>query len=582
MALVLGLLACGASPERPVLTVGTRSVPLKELESGFWAFTASDSTARPDTVSLHRYVRSLADKILTETLAEETITELEPARADRVLEFSEQSYVEALRKEAYGSAYQVSDRDLKAAWEKLGRRLHLRYMLVGTQQEAREIRAALEQGAVFAKIAQQKSLDPSTREKGGDIGFISYLDLDPLTRDDIFSLPVGGISEPIVWGEGYQIFQVVEEQSNEGRGTIQEERRRLEQGVVTKSVRTAKARFEEQLLEKYHYQMDPAQVAWMTVLLREKTKGINRGEDLQALGAQEDGSAVAASDPVPWTGLPVPLADTSRVLATFDPPKGRVTPLMIFDQLFSHPMPTWPRFESGTDVENLLRELVLERFELREALARKIDQRPEIKEMLAAHLREVKGRQFNRNEVRAKVRPTDEEMRAYYDSHLPEFAEQERRRFVAINLNDRGKAQRAAELLRAGKSTEEVRVTVAAADTSWKSTGDAGTPLLTYGRSPLLDDVIFRLPLNGVSDPIPVGNGYTVAKVIELLPFRQKPFDEVKITIQTGMVDKRVGARLKELLDEGRKRHPVTIDWEAVDRARLRAPEGAKAAGSSG
>ena len=110
-------------------------------------------------------------------------TELEPARADRVQEFNEKTWVDQLRQDEYGSAYKPSDRDLKAAWEKLGRRLHLRYMLVASMPEANEIRSALEQGAVFAKIAEQRSQDPESRAQGGDIGFVSYLDLDPLSRD---------------------------------------------------------------------------------------------------------------------------------------------------------------------------------------------------------------------------------------------------------------------------------------------------------------------------------------------------------------------------------------------------------------
>ncbi|MFN8548870.1 MAG: peptidylprolyl isomerase, partial [Candidatus Eisenbacteria bacterium] len=345
-SVLLTLLACGATQDQPAIKVGARTVGLRELEEGFWDYVAADSSARPDTASLRRYVQKTVDRVLSEILAEAAITELEPARFDRVQEFNEKTWVDVLRQEEFGSAYHPTDRELKAAWEKLGRRLHLRYMLLASEAEANEIRGALEQGAVFAKIAEQRSQDAESRAKGGDIGFVSYLDVDPLSRDDIFSLPVGGISRPIPWGNGYQIFQVVQEQANDGRGTLAEERRRLEQGIVTKSVRNARDRYEKMLLEKYHFKMDPEQVAWMTVLLRERTKNVNRGEDLKALGAQEDGTASATSSPLPWTGSPVPPADTSRVLATFDPPQGRVTPLLLFDQLFSHPMPTWPRFES--------------------------------------------------------------------------------------------------------------------------------------------------------------------------------------------------------------------------------------------
>lgn len=568
VALLLAVLGCGTGKEPIAIRVGDTEISLAEFERSFWTAAKKDSSLRADSTGIHRHARSLADQLLIDAIARVEDPELEPMRADRMEEFKERLYVEALRKEMYGAAYNVGERDLKDAWEKLGRRLRLNYLAVRTEAEANEIRAALQQGAIFSKIAEQRSLDERSRAGGGDLGWISYLDLDPLTRDDIFALQKGEISRPILYAGAFQLFQVVDEQANDGRGTLKEETLRLTQGLQMKLVRRAKEQYEQNLLQKYHYTVDPAEVAFMTVLLRERTRGVNRGEDLTALGAKDDGTAVATQGTLPWTGPPVPPADTSRTVATFDPPDGRVTPLLLFDQLLSHPMPTWPKFETGADVEELLRELVLERLEIREALARKIDTRPEIQREIAEQLRDVRGRQWTRNHVRPKLRPSEEELRAYYDSHLAEFATAETRRFVAINVRDQEVARKARALLVAGKATEEIRRAVAAGDTSWATTGDSGTPPLTYGRSPMLDDVIFNLPMNGVSEPLPVGSTWTVAKVIEINPFVQKPFEEVKIALQSRIVDQRLGPWMKQRLAQARSEHPVTIDWAVVDRAR--------------
>jgi parvulin-like peptidyl-prolyl isomerase len=90
--------------------------------------------------------------------------------------------------------------------------VHARHILVATQEEAEAILDQLRDGGDFALLAQTFSLDVSTREQGGDLGFFPRgLLLAPELEDIAFSLAPGEISD-VVHSEllGYHVVQVLE------------------------------------------------------------------------------------------------------------------------------------------------------------------------------------------------------------------------------------------------------------------------------------------------------------------------------------------------------------------------------------
>ena len=84
------------------------------------------------------------------------------------------------------------------------------HILLRTEEEAKEVLSQLKAGADFAELAKEKSTDPITKEKGGDLGFFSRGRMTPAFEQAIFALEVGETSEVVKTPYGYHIIKVVE------------------------------------------------------------------------------------------------------------------------------------------------------------------------------------------------------------------------------------------------------------------------------------------------------------------------------------------------------------------------------------
>ena len=89
--------------------------------------------------------------------------------------------------------------------------VHARHILVDTEAEAVNVLNRLQSGEDFAALAASLSLDVTTRENGGDLGwFVEGELLEPLLTQVAFSLNSGEIGGPVATRLGYHIIQTLE------------------------------------------------------------------------------------------------------------------------------------------------------------------------------------------------------------------------------------------------------------------------------------------------------------------------------------------------------------------------------------
>ena len=80
-----------------------------------------------------------------------------------------------------------------------------------TRKKAAEIRAqAVRPRADFAELARKYSQEPSSGDKGGDVGWLRDPDLIPVAREALTALADGAVSQPVRMADGWHIMKLLE------------------------------------------------------------------------------------------------------------------------------------------------------------------------------------------------------------------------------------------------------------------------------------------------------------------------------------------------------------------------------------
>ncbi len=154
-------------------------------------------------------VRSAETEIITEVYLR-----------DRVLEHATE---DALRAEYEARRATLGDEE----------KVRARHILLETEEEARDVITNLDQGAVFADLARDRSTGPSGAQ-GGDLGWFTRGNMVPEFSDAAFSLSPGEYTtEPVRTDFGWHVILLEERQ--EGRVPEFEEARQELERIVAKA-----------------------------------------------------------------------------------------------------------------------------------------------------------------------------------------------------------------------------------------------------------------------------------------------------------------------------------------------------------
>jgi foldase protein PrsA len=110
----------------------------------------------------------------------------------------------------------VSESDIKAYFDKnrtqfdKPEQVRARHILVADPAKAKEVLAKLKAGGSWDALAKQYSTDPSSKDKGGELGFFGRGQMVPAFQDAAFGAKVGQIVGPVKSPFGYHIIQVEE------------------------------------------------------------------------------------------------------------------------------------------------------------------------------------------------------------------------------------------------------------------------------------------------------------------------------------------------------------------------------------
>lgn len=190
----------------------------KQIKQSVYDYIAKDATARGQKVDA-QVKEAIVNKLVDSELVYQ---EAQKLGLDKQADYVARE--ELARRELLTSAYlqdyvkknPISDADTKAAYEQYKKaygekEFSARHILVKTEAEAKEIIAQLNKGGDFSKIAKEKSLDPGSKDKGGDLGWFSPATMVKPFSDAVAVLPKGSVSaSPVQTQFGWHVIKLVD------------------------------------------------------------------------------------------------------------------------------------------------------------------------------------------------------------------------------------------------------------------------------------------------------------------------------------------------------------------------------------
>lgn len=228
----------------------------------------------------------------------------------------------------------------------------------------------------------------------------------------------------------------------------------------------------------------------------------------------------------------------------------------------------------------------------------------EIEEALNRQWGETKASvvRFALEETRRSLKPSDEELEAFYKEHAATYITPERRKveFVEFKLTEKTAAdQRAEALSKLGekafdftekflniesgaalpdfkKAAAQANLTVQTSD--WLTQENPALPQL---QKPELARVVFELTENNpVADYLPLSDGFIVFHLLEIQPSQPIPFQEITARVREDFVQQRAVQLTQEQVaafcEAARKKMAEGLSWDkavaALDRKAINLP----------
>jgi foldase protein PrsA len=131
--------------------------------------------------------------------------------------------LDLLRQKAAMKDIKVTEEEMKQYYNEYKPKVKASHILVDDEKTANEIKAKLDKGEDFAKLAKEYSKDPGSAEKGGDLGWFGPGKMVKEFEDAAYALKVGEISKPVKSDFGYHIIKVTDKEEKKSFEEMKEE-----------------------------------------------------------------------------------------------------------------------------------------------------------------------------------------------------------------------------------------------------------------------------------------------------------------------------------------------------------------------
>jgi peptidyl-prolyl cis-trans isomerase C len=558
LALVPG---CSGKKSDPVLaTIGDRTITVSAFKEAWQGLPDSEKPPIETAEDRTKFLDDLINKDLLELESVRRQPELDEGQRRRLHRFAQTQLMTLLTEVEINEKIGVEESEIREVYERMGREYKTRHIVVPTQEEARQIEQELRNGADFATLARERSKDPQSGPRGGDLGWVKAGSMVSAFDRLLFTMKAGDLSPPVLTRFGWHVI-------------LAEEVREVEQpGLETVRDAIYVALLQERSLARQEQFQEE---------LRNRAKPENQLSTLQILDRKYYFEVPASAANDPYAAL-----NTHREIPAFSQEELALPVIKFADRphftirdfneaLTWRPPGVWPSGKGLDELEIILRQLLREKLYRDHAYSLGLEKRPDYVRTIKKKEMEMRVNNLYFNGIVATITPSEQQKRDFFERHRDHYKIVDRYRLSRIDTADSTVAALAARTWRTGKDFADVESMVLGLDGAARTV--AGSPETPRGQSDVLDQIIFAetTKIGDVIGPVWLeatvdesGNTspprWTVARILDVKPERFMTYDEAQALVAEHTKTSLTEEALKAVLAECRTRFNVKVDEAAV------------------
>ncbi|NOY78547.1 MAG: hypothetical protein GXO76_11825 [Calditrichaeota bacterium] len=479
-----------------------------------------------------------------------------------------QNYIEYYRKQAavkelyrkeIQSKVTVSDEEARQAYLKSLTKYHVRHLFAPTYQEAANILARLERGEDWDTIARETFRDKKLAQSGGDLGWVTWGDMDENLENTIYHLKPNEISAPVRSRWGYHILEVlgVQKQAIPSEYDFQTHKKDIVYKIRMRKERKLAGQYVKKIMEPKH------------VILKGKAFHYLNQQFQQIFGKnpkklppympnifdREIGQINSA--------LQNHLNDTLLVFKG-----GHWTIGDFLQRLKNVPVMDRPHYENSkklyNDIGVMIRNETLAKIALKRGYDRHAEARKEFEEkrddVLYSKMMMV---------LLDTINVTDEDVRKYYETHPQEFMDPAKVNIREILVRYKSEAEKLLREIRKGANMEKLARKYSIRTWAAEKGGEFGYFRKSgHGK---IGEIAFSLKVGDLYGPLeisggPPHGGYSIFRVIGKKSARKLPFSEIKDNLKQRLLQKRRLAAINTFSEKLHHKFYVQANYDILKK----------------
>ena len=549
-ALVFAVTGCSKREELKVAEFKDQVITVADFEEAYVRVDPAYLPKKTGFDGKKEFLDTMLNKYVMAYKADELGYDKDPTVSQGMEMFSRMALQIAYLKKQVADKVKVTDEEVRKHYDNQGVSMEVKQILCDTPEQAEEAYQAIQDGLDFDTAVRQysKNEDAAT---GGLVFTAVYGQLTPEVQDQLFSVPVGGVTKPAITTHGWVVMKVL--RRNEGRAKPPFEDVKEDYTTQVKNLKEALAlnQFTSDLRDQYGVTWHYDNIAIL----------------YNALPPDRDFDDAPARSQEIYPLLMFDPADLDKPIVTWQ--GGKQITIKDFSDFYDQAS-FFNRPRRNTRFGGI-RQFLVERImnDISGDVVRKsgIENDPEVAKVMKAKKEEIMVNLLYNDRVNKETVVTKEEIQNYYDGNLELFHTPEKRKFGVILAGDSETAQQAFRELRAGSPFRTVMLSYSVDDETKANNGE--TQPLGLGEQPELDPGFSLRNVGDVTEPFQTSRGWMVLKLTERTDEKYFSMEEAEGRIEAALRQEKNDKRLQELLDQWKKEVGVVIHEDNLAKTQI-------------